>query len=144
MGLIPQFGPGQFAKDLAKFAKEQEKKFIETLQFIGETFVNEARSKRTYQDQTGNLRSSIGYAVVKNGKVRNFNVQRAATEGKIEAAEFVTVKVAEQPQKGIYLIVFAGMEYALYVEAKGYDVLTGSKPSRREVIGIFKDLLSVS
>lgn len=144
MGLIPKFRPNLFAKDLAKFAKDQENKFIETLQFIGENFVNEARSKRTYMDQTGNLRASIGYAVVKNGKVRNFNAQKAATEGKIEAAEFVTAKVAEQPQKGIYLIVFAGMEYALYVEAKGYDVLTGSKPSRREVVGLFKDLLAVS
>jgi hypothetical protein len=126
---------------MLKFAKEQESKFIEALQYIGETFVNEARSKRTYQDQTGNLRASIGYAIVKNGKTMKFSVSRAATEGKIEAAEFVTSKVQEGSRSGIYLIVFAGMEYALYVEAKGYDVLTGSRPSRTEVISLFKDLI---
>ena len=50
-------------------------------------------------------------------------------------------KIVEIRQSGIYLIVFAGMEYALYVEAKGFDVLTGSRPSRAKVINTFKSLL---
>ena len=142
MGLTPQFSQASMVADLQRFATEQESKFIKGLSFIGEEFVNAARSIRTYKDETGNLRSSIGYSIVKNGRSVSFKVSRGASEGKIEAAEFVTQKVAEGPKKGIYLIVFAGMEYALYVEAKGYDVLTGSRPSRTQVIGFFKDLLA--
>lgn len=141
MGLTPQFSQATIVADLQKFANEQESKFIEALAYIGETFVNEARQKRTYLDETGNLRSSIGYSIVKNGRVKSFKVQGGSSEGKIEAADFVTQKVSEIRQAGIYLIVFAGMEYALYVEAKGYDVLTGSRPTRSEVLNTFKDLL---
>jgi hypothetical protein len=141
MGLTPLFNEQSIVADLQRFATEQEDKFIQALAFIGEEFVNAARSIRTYQDDTGNLRSSIGYAIVKNGRTVSFKVQGRASIGKIEAGDFVAQKVAESPQKGIYLLVFAGMEYALYVEAKGYDVLTGSRPSRTEVLNTFKDLL---
>lgn len=137
MGLKPMFDKLAIQTALLKFAKENEKKFIEALAFIGEAFVNEARSKRTYQDQTGNLRSSIGYAIVKNGKAVKFTAKDSP-----ESGELVSNLVQEGQKSGIYLIVFAGMEYALYVEAKGYDVLTGSKPTRREVISLFKDLLN--
>ena len=141
LSIKAEFDKISMQKQMLQFAKEQEGKFINALAFIGEEFVNEARTKRTYQDQTGNLRSSIGYSIVKNGKTKKFSVSRASTEGKIEAAEFATQLVNRGPQEGIYLIVFAGMEYALYVEAKGYDVLTGSRPSRRDVINMFKSLL---
>jgi hypothetical protein len=142
MALTPQFSQKTIVADLQRFAKEQEEQFVKGLAFLGEEFVNAARSIRTYKDETGNLRSSIGYAIVKNGRVVSFKVSRSATEGKSEAESFVTQKVNEEPQKGIYLLVFAGMEYALYVEAKGYDVLSGSRPSRSQVLGFFKDLLA--
>ena len=34
--------------------------------------------------------------------------------------------VEELPKKHTYLVWVAGMEYARYVEAKGYDVIEGS------------------
>lgn len=142
MGLMPQFSQATIVADLQKFANEQESKFIEALAYIGETFVNEARQKRTYLDETGNLRASIGYSIVKNGRVILFKNPGKASEGKIEAAEFVTQKVSEIRQTGIYLIVYAGMEYALWVESRhNLDVLTGSRPTRSEVLNTFKDLL---
>lgn len=131
MGLIPQFSNQSIIADIQRFAREQEGKFIEALAFIGEEFVNAAREKRTYKDRTANLRASIGYSIVKNGSVVKFDNRN----------EFSDQKVKELPQSGIYLLVFAGMEYALYVEAKGYDVLTGSRPSRSDVLGFFKDIL---
>lgn len=121
---------------LLQFVKDNEPKFINALAFIGETFVNEARSKRTYEDQTGNLRSSIGYAIIKNGKAVKFTAKDSP-----ESGDLVSSLVSEGGNEGIYLIVFAGMEYAKYVERDGYDVLTGSKPTRRYVISLFKDLL---
>ena len=131
MGLKPQFSNATIVGDLEKFAREQESKFIEAMAYIGDDFVNAARSISTYQDQTGNLRSSIGYSVVKDGRVVKFD----------NKSDFADQKISELSQTGIYLIVFAGMEYALYVEAKGYDVLTGSRPSRTEILNSFKDLL---
>jgi glycine C-acetyltransferase len=56
-------------------------------------------------------------------------------------AKLAQEMAAQLLEEGIYVIVFAGMEYALYVEAKGYDVLTGSRPSRTEILNSFKDLL---
>lgn len=141
MGLTPEFNEQTIVADLQKFALGQESKFIEALAYIGEQFVNEARQKRTYLDETGNLRASIGYSIIKNGKVLLFRNPGKASEGKIEAANFVNTKVAEQEQDGIYLMVYAGMEYALYVEANHLDVLSGSRPSRSEVLRTFKDLL---
>jgi hypothetical protein len=142
MGLTPEFSQASMIADLQRFAKEQESKFVKGLAFIGEEFVNKARSIRTYKDQTGNLRSSIGYAIVKDGRSVSLKVSSGSSEGKSDGTEFVKRKINEGPKQGIYLIVFAGMEYALYVEAKGYDVLSGSRPSQAQVVGFFKDLLA--
>jgi hypothetical protein len=136
MGLVPKFNQQAMTMALLNFAKENEAKFVNTLAFIGETFVNEARTKRTYQDITGNLRSSIGYAIVKNGRTVKFTAKESP-----EAGDLVTSIVSEGSSDSIYLIVFAGMEYAKSVEKNGYDVISGSRPSRNEVISMFKDLL---
>lgn len=136
MGLIPQFNQATLAAQLQRFAQENEKKFIEALAYIGEEFVNKARTIRTYQDDTGNLRSSVGYAIVKNGKTIKFTAKNSP-----EAGDLVSSIVQERGGNTIYLIVFAGMEYAASVEKNGYDVLTGSRPSRSEVTLLFKDLL---
>ena len=141
MGLKAFFNNATIVADLQRFAREQESKFIEAMAYIGDDFVNAARSINTYENQSGALRSSIGYSVVKNGRTVSFNIEGDSSEGKAEAANFVNLKIAEGEQTGIYLIVFAGMEYALYVEARGYDVLTGSRPSRAEVINLFSELL---
>lgn len=141
MGLKPLFTAATIARQIKEFAEKHEDDFIAALSYIGEEFVNQARSVRTYQDITGNLRASIGYAIIKNGKAIQFKVSRAATEGKIAAADFVNQKISEFSKEGIYLLVFAGMEYALYVEASGYDVLSGSRPSKAEIRNFFKDLL---
>ena len=141
MALNPLFSNATIAADLQRFAREQEGRFIEAMAYIGDDFVNAARSIRTYEDDTGNLRASIGYSVVKDGEIVSFGNPGGTSEGENEASDFVNLKVAEGPQEGIYLIVFAGMEYALYVEARGYDVLTGSRPSRTEILNSFKDLL---
>ena len=137
MGLIPQFDKLAIQTALLKFAKENEKKFIEALAYLGEEFVNKARTIRTYQDDTGNLRSSVGYAIVRNGKTIKFTAKDSP-----ESGDLVTSIVQERGGNTIYLIVFAGMEYAASVERNGYDVLTGSRPSRQEVISLFKDLLN--
>ena len=84
----------------------------------------------SYTDQTGNLRSSIGYVVVKDGIiVENGKSQKylEGTLGEGEGVKFARQLAADAPRKGIVLIVSAGMNYAAYVEARGYNVLTSAE-----------------
>ena len=91
---------------------------------IGEEFVRNARSVNTYTDRTRNLRGSIGYVVLKD-KVAVFGNFDGVSTGQFRAKRLVVTIRSEHP-RGFVLIVVAGMNYAVYVEAKGYDVLTGS------------------
>lgn len=106
------------------------KAIINTMRYVGEMCVQEARDNGSYTDQTGNLRSSIGYVVVKDGIiVENGNSQKylEGTLGESEGVKFARQLAADAPRKGIVLIVSAGMNYAAYVEARGYNVLTSAE-----------------
>ena len=100
----------------------------------GEEFITLARSIRTYKDRTGNLRSSTGYAIFKDGRrvgssVLNANVGEPGKkdgEKGVTAGEQLARAVGRTHSKGYVLICFAGMSYAAAVEAKGYDVVTHS------------------
>ena len=143
-GLRAVFTLGQVRKFVESKTQEYEEKAIQTAQFIGEQFVNKARSTRTYQDRTGNLRSSIGYIIVLNGRVveQNFQVANRGTDkntGKRQAISFAEELAGRYPS-GLILIGVAGMEYAAYVEAKGYDVITGSAPTSQEFKSIFNEI----
>ena len=92
--------------------------------YVGEQVINTARSTKSYKDQTGNLRSSLGYVIVENGQVvdiSGFEVVKNGREGAKTGANYAR-KLAKKFPKGIVLIVCAGMNYAAYVSAKGYDV----------------------
>lgn len=96
---------------------------------VGEECVNYARTNGGYLDQTGNLRSSIGYAVVDNGKIissKGFEQIREGVEGAKTGKDFLNEIIAKHGT-GISLIVVAGMNYAAYVESRGYDVISGSE-----------------
>ena len=92
----------------------------------GEEFITLARSIRTYKDRTGNLRSSTGYAIFKDGRrvgsgVFNANV---GEPGKKDGEKGVTA--GEQMARAVGRTHSKGMSYAAAVEAKGYDVVTHS------------------
>lgn len=96
---------------------------------VGEQVLNQARSTNSYKDQTGNLRSSIGYVVAVDGKVvqsSSFEVVKDGADGSRDGKSYALELVKQFPE-GIVLIVVAGMNYASYVSAKGYDVLDSSE-----------------
>lgn len=96
---------------------------LEALKDAAQQVVNEAKLQETYADQTGNLRASIGYVIFFNGeKVAG---SFASGTGQEKGKAF-SETVAKKYSKGFVVVLVAGMEYAAYVEAKGYDVLTGS------------------
>lgn len=103
---------------------------VNTFCYVGEQCIIEAREAGNYTDQTGNLRSSIGYAVVMDGKVVQrdcIDKVKQGDKGVSEGDDYLSKRIKKARKKGIVLIVTAGMNYAEYVEAKGYNVLSSAE-----------------
>ena len=106
-----------------------KKAIVYNLCAVGEQVLNVARLTNSYKDQTGNLRSSIGYVVAVDGEIvqmSSFDTVKEGREGSRGGKEYAMQLVRDFPH-GIVLIVVAGMNYASYVSAKGYDVLDSSE-----------------
>ena len=106
-----------------------QKALAYNLAAIGEQVLNVARLNGSYRDQTGNLRSSIGYVVVIDGEViqmSSFDAVKSGGNGARMGKQYVKRLIRKFPQ-GVVVLVAAGMKYASYVSAKGYDVLDSSE-----------------
>lgn len=107
------------------------------LNYVGLECVREARTKRRYTDQTGNLRSSTGYCILYNGVIVHQSgfeaVKTTAAQGAASGKKLMNNLIA-QNSTGIVLIVVAGMNYAAYVEAKGLNVLDSSEIMAKKLI----------
>lgn len=126
--------------------EELERLLIKRFTMIGENCVKIARESGTYNDITGNLRSSIGYVVLQDGKpvVNGASKQYSGTKGNGEAgpaaAEALLTQLQAKFPWGIVLIVCAGMNYAAYVEnVRHKDVLTTAELKAESLL---KQLLS--
>ena len=73
MGLTPTFTGEDITGAFQDFKDSKEAKFIEIFKYVGEQFVNHCRDLRTYRDQTGNLRSSIGFIIAVDGEIKEEN-----------------------------------------------------------------------
>ena len=107
------------------------------LQRLGEMAVAHAKSvppESGFMDRTGNLRSSIGYAVYLNGSLKTKNFSGTG-EGVNQGIE-VCNDVAKDYPTGWLLVVVAGMEYALAVESRGRDVLTTAEQLVQQLMPI--------
>lgn len=96
---------------------------------IGEECQTIARNGHTYKDQTGNLTSSIGYVVLKDGIIQKYGKPMESASGTdkktgVSNGDAFLQEVCSRNNKGIVLIVTAGMNYALYVERRHYVVLS--------------------
>lgn len=131
----PQTTSAQFEAVIQKAVERAKKAMIESYEFAGETFIKRARSYASFTDRTGNLRSSIGYILLFDGKEikSQFDLTKGGKEGQ-EAGYLFAKSVAAEYQQGIALICVAGMQYAAAVESKGFDVITGSVPYVEEVL----------
>jgi len=97
---------------------------LKMLQYAGEEFVSSARlqdqdhASGHYQDVTGNLRNSIGYIIYCNGE----KIFGDAGEFEDEAGSIISSYL--NPHYWFQLFAYASMNYASYVEAKGFNVVT--------------------
>ena len=139
-GLIPIFQPRYVQNIFKDYVTERVNKEIAVLIRVGETFVNDAKQSGAYKDQTGNLRSSIGYILVNNGQIQKQNYSGKSAKAKKQITDFVNQLKSQY--KGLVLIGFAGMDYAAAVEAKGYDVISGSAPTAAIMKKAFEKFLN--
>lgn len=128
MGIEPKFTQADVKARFDKFIAVIQKRQIQRLQRLGEECVIRARSIPKdvgFEDQTGNLRGSIGYTVFVNG-IAVHDGYDGASEGQA-AGKSLARKVGAQYTNGICLVVTAGMNYAVHVESRGRDVLTSTE-----------------
>ncbi len=132
MALKMTYDPNKLLNDALRI----EKAIISRMQFIGEKFVSDARSQpqpssdwkkgqigpkeHFYKDRTANLRSSLGYFILKDNTVIGGNVDGTA-KGKEEAK---AILMDIPTRSGIRLVGVAGMNYASAVESLGYNVIS--------------------
>lgn len=126
MGVKANFDMSGIHSYMQNFAKNIEAEIIRRLQYLGEQCVNHARNLNTYKDRTGNLRSSIGYLVIANGSIVHSGGFVGNNEGATNGNDLAH-EIALLHPTGFVLIVVAGMNYAKYVETRGFDVLTSAE-----------------
>lgn len=145
MGITQNFDQGVVRKRFGKFIEAIERAQIKRLQYLGEMCVKHAREVPAsigFTDQTGNLRSSIGYVVFKDGVAvrESYSQVKDGSEG-VSAGVNLAKKVGLKYTEGISLVVTAGMKYAIYLESKGRDVLTSAESlAKQELPKMVDDL----
>ncbi len=126
------------------------RKIDTALTYAGEAGVSVAKQQGNYEDQTANLRSSIGYLVHTKGqkdKVAGFEqfppkpTKRGNKHAKrigMKVGRNTVIEIARGLSADHALVMVAGMPYAEAVERRGYDVLTRGA---LEAEMIFKQLI---
>ena len=110
---------------------EIEDKVTRILRYCAEEAINEARIAGSYKDVTGNLRASVGYAIILNGRIVEENFT-GANEGVSKGKSLAQTLAAQQPE--IALVVVAGMKYASQVESRGRNVLTTAEQLAKTMV----------
>lgn len=148
MGVKANFTKADLKERFDAFLDMVERKQIERLQRLGEMCLIEARNNKGYTMQTGALLSSTGYEVFVDGVAIHSQFD-AASGAESEAAargvktgQSIAEKVGKET-KGIALVVVAGMNYAAYVEARGYNVLSSAEHlAERELPRMLEKLIT--
>lgn len=106
---------------------------IRALAYLGEQCVMKARDRsgeESWFDQSGNLRSSIGYVIAQHGKIVKysaFNQVMSGSDGTRVGKELAEELVRNYSNDYV-LVVVAGMNYAELVEAMdNKDVLASTE-----------------
>lgn len=137
MAKSPADLPRNVLEYLNACVKLTDEKVYRLLTYLGEQCVNRVRDRsgeESWNDQTGNLRSSIGYMITRDGKIATkggFKSTKApkgdGSKGQTVGEKYATTISSENSSR-MALVVVAGMEYAIYVEARdNKDVLASTQ-----------------
>lgn len=118
---------------LMREAERVDRLTIRALSKLGEQCVTKIRDRagdKSWYDQTGNLRSSVGYVIAHNKNIiqySTFNQVKQGSEG-VKTGKDLAKELAKRYSNNYVLIVVAGMNYAEFVEAMdNKDVLASTK-----------------
>jgi len=131
--ITADFNLNDLNRDLYKFIEDTQNNLVEVLKKVGKQAIDRSREKTKIQGGFGNitwnLRGSIGYVLVKDHKIidKYFPPLPDGDFGTLEGIKYAEEIALLLDDGDIMLIVVAGMEYAYFVEAKGYDVISGSQ-----------------
>lgn len=116
---------------------------------MGEKSVIEAKDRSqelSWYDRSGNLRSSIGYVIVCNGRVLKESGFKQVQQGSagIKQGRELAIELASKYSGGYALIVVAGMNYADKVEAMDNKVVLSSAElyAKQELPGLMEKLIN--
>lgn len=130
--LTPLFSERDIQKATDEFLNRAIKITQNELMKVGLDFVTAARQKTKseggFDDQTGNLRSSIGFILTYDGAIihEDFEASSIGTDKATGLQKGRDLAKENVNTKGWGIITVAGMEYALSLEARGFDVIIGS------------------
>nr|DAE23384.1 MAG TPA: hypothetical protein [Myoviridae sp. ctcPl3] len=134
-------------KVLMKEAERVERLTIRSLSYLGEQCMKKARDRsgeESWFDQSGNLRSSIGYVIAHNSnivKYSGFKQLKQGSEG-VKVGKELAEELVKRYSNNYALIVVAGMNYADYVEAMdNKDVLASTELWAREQLPVMLEKL---
>lgn len=137
----PQNMTKEIEEALRKKLADELNAIVYRLYEIGLSAVNTIRQNHAYLDQTGNLTSSVGCAVVVDGEIMQISdfeaIKPTGEQGAQEGRSYVQSLASQFPQD-ITLIVVAGMNYAAYVERRGIGGMTGGELFAKQAV---EDLL---
>ena len=105
---------------------------VDAMQMACLEVTQNAKLLNTYKDRTHLLRSSIGFVIYNHGEkvAESFGStggekgSEGVEKGKRMAEEAAAQAAAQYPND-IVAVIVAAADYALYVESKGYDVISG-------------------
>lgn len=98
---------------IRNYAKIIESALIREMEIIVTRLENHAKDSAGYQDQTANLKNSIGGVVLKDGIPIQYS--GFSGEGGEEGKNFINSLISDY-SNGYVILIVAGMEYATYVE----------------------------
>lgn len=113
-------------KDMSGFdaVNQWEDELWNAVADAGREAVKYAKENGEYRNHTYNLRNAPGYAVLRDGKIIKMEVPADGNHAEVRKETEDFIKREAKPENG--LILADGMKYASFVEAKGYDVLSGA------------------
>lgn len=132
---------------LMREAERVERLTIRALSKLGEQCVTKIRDRagdKSWYDQTGNLRSSVGYVIAHNKNIiqySTFNQVKQGSEG-VKTGKDLAKELAKTYSNNYVLIVVAGMNYAEFVEAMdNKDVLSSTELWVKEQVPLMLEKL---
>ena len=107
MGIKYVSGYNLIPEAVREFQERVENATVYYFSYMGEKLAKYAKEMHSYTDRTGNLTNSIGYAVVKGGKIINTGGMMGSSEAKAASLQ-VLQEMMDRINHQFALIIIAG------------------------------------